>query len=286
MIKGKATFPFETIALAVAFSPRLEALISETARLSRIHKARTIFIHVGRKTSEKNKILFSALEKFGFNDTNSQVYWESGSTVDSILATCKQQVVDLLILGGLAKDNIDDYFKGSVSRDICRRAKCSVLLLTKPRLHPEPFANIVVNGHEHSKTINTIQAAMYFAQKEGTPEITIAEEMDAPVLSLAVNDKGFVADEPPVENEGISLGKLIDTNFSSPVRIKSRSLARREGESVSKYAVDHHADLLVLNSPDHLLSIFDRIFTHDLEYLLSDIPCNLIIVHSRNSLIL
>ena len=29
------------------------------------------------------------------------------------------------------------------------------------------------------------------------------------------------------------------------------------------------------------LNVFDRIFTHDIEYILADLPCNLMIVHSR-----
>lgn len=54
MIKGRAPFPFETIALALAFSPRLEALIAETARLAQLHQAKALFIHVGKKLPKSN----------------------------------------------------------------------------------------------------------------------------------------------------------------------------------------------------------------------------------------
>ena len=58
MIKGRSPFPFETIALAVAFSPRLEGLIAETRRLQKTYKAKVVFIHVGKKTTEKQRLLY------------------------------------------------------------------------------------------------------------------------------------------------------------------------------------------------------------------------------------
>ena len=51
--------------------------------------------------------------------------------------------------------------------------------------------------------------------------------------------------------------------------------------AISKYARDKRADLLVVNSPSTHLNLLDRIFTHDIEYVLADLPCDLLIVHSR-----
>jgi nucleotide-binding universal stress UspA family protein len=50
---------------------------------------------------------------------------------------------------------------------------------------------------------------------------------------------------------------------------------------VRQYAEQKKADLLVINSPDVRYGIIDRIFTHDMEYILENLPCNVLIVHSR-----
>lgn len=288
MIKGKATYPFDTIALAVAFSPRLEGLVAETKRLSEVHNARTIFIHVGKKTSEKQRQLSGVLTQHGFNDSNSLVVWEQGTPVDGILSVCKQEVVDLLILGALDKENILKYYMGSISREISRRAKCSVLLFINPSPTPKPLKKIVVNGHDHPKTMNTLRTALYFAEREKSDTITIVNEVDIPTLSMSMADdspepEGNQIREDFLAAENKRLEALVAQIPNGPVKIHNQVISGRSGHTISKFAQEEQADLLVVNSPDHSLSIFDRIFTHDIEYMLEDMPCNMLIVHTRIS---
>lgn len=47
-LKGRLPFPFETIAVAVAFSPRLQAILGEARQLAQIFNARLLLIHVGK----------------------------------------------------------------------------------------------------------------------------------------------------------------------------------------------------------------------------------------------
>ena len=63
--------------------------------------------------------------------------------------------------------------------------------------------------------------------------------------------------------------------------IKVKTVSGRSGYTIAQFARHAKADLLVVNSPDHHLTIFDRIFSHDLEYVLNDLPCNILLVHSR-----
>jgi hypothetical protein len=50
---------------------------------------------------------------------------------------------------------------------------------------------------------------------------------------------------------------------------------------ITQFAREHEADLLVLNSPDTKLNLLDRVFPHDIEFALADLPCDLLIVHSK-----
>ncbi|CAN5677304.1 hypothetical protein BH11BAC1_BH11BAC1_10920 [soil metagenome] len=286
MIKGKSSYPFETIALAVAFSPRLEALIAEAKRLTSLFNARIVFIHVGKRTGDKEKHLANILNHYGFTDTNSMVEWQEGEAVDTILSVCKAQIVDLLVIGAVEKENMFKYYLGSVSREISRRAKCSVLMIIEPKLNPVPFQRMVVNGHDHSKSIHSIETAIYIAQKENLNDVIIVDEVDIPTVSMSIADDSTEPEaayfkESIISEENSKLDELISRIDSKGILLKAKTFSGRRGFTIGQYAQSVNADLLVVNSPDHHMNIFDRIFTHDLEYMLADLPCNMLIVHSR-----
>ena len=52
-LKGRSPFPFETIAVAVNFSPRYSSVINEAARIAYLHKSKLIL-----KKEDANKIIF------------------------------------------------------------------------------------------------------------------------------------------------------------------------------------------------------------------------------------
>ena len=62
-LKGRPSFPFETIAVAVAFSPKLEALMSEAKHLADSFKAKLLLIHIGSSSAEKEATLLEICEK-------------------------------------------------------------------------------------------------------------------------------------------------------------------------------------------------------------------------------
>ena len=69
---------------------------------------------------------------------------------------------------------------------------------------------------------------------------------------------------------------------SSSINVKKRVIFGKPGHSIHVFAKSSNPDLLLVNSPEKNLGILDRLFPHDLEYLLEDLPCNLLITHSRD----
>jgi hypothetical protein len=271
MIKGRSPFPFETIVLAVSFSPGLNSLISEMQRLCFLHKATGVFIHVGKKTSEKQRELSLLLSTNGFHDGNSRIYWEQGDIIPSILRICKHEVADLVILGASEKANFA-LPAGPNATAIATRAKCSVLIYTSP-----PGGNmkkIVVNGTENRKTDLTLNTSIYFAEKENSAELIIIE--DSIESSYADSSTNF---EMQATQRSSTSRKVIS---DSKVPVKIVSLVNEGCLSVSEYAFKSSADLIITHSSDHHLLIFDRISNgNGIEAILNDLSCNLFIVHSR-----
>jgi nucleotide-binding universal stress UspA family protein len=65
------------------------------------------------------------------------------------------------------------------------------------------------------------------------------------------------------------------------LQINTERIEGKPGYVISKYAREKEADLLVVNSPDKPMNLLDRVFPHDIEYALAELPCNLLIVHPK-----
>ncbi|MGZ4118682.1 MAG: universal stress protein [Bacteroidia bacterium] len=281
-LKKRPSYPFETIAVAISFSPRCQYVLVEAKRLADILGSALLLIHIGDKTSEKERELDEMMAAVGINANHSRVIWMDGEPVDTILKLCKLNIVDLLVLGALEKENILKFYLGSIARNISRKAKCSVLLLTNPTDQLQKFKKFVVNGVENPKTIHTINTALYLAKNLKVKDVTIVNELQVPGIpmdSTAPEAKELKKNitEEVVEN----LQSVIEKCDVGDIKVTDKIIKGKPGYAISKFSRDKKADLLVINSPDTHLNLLDRIFAHDIEYILADLPCNVLIVHSR-----
>lgn len=286
MQKNKAPYPFETIATAITFSPRMDALIYETVRLAKKFHSKLIFIHIGEEAENVKEELKKTIEKYT-NGIPFTIACRNGEPVETILKVCKENIVDLLVIGALEKENLIKYFFGSVARNICRKAKCSVLLLTKPSKSERNFKSIVVNAKDNPKTPFTIETACYFAKAYQINQLQIVVEHQ---LSLALyssipldinEDDAQKLKEDLQDSDILKVKNILNKVNTNGIKLNLDYISGKPGFAINNYTRENHYDLLVVNSPDEKLNILDRIFTNDFEYLLENIPSNMLIVHSR-----
>lgn len=279
-------FPFKKIAVAVGFTPRTEAILAESRRMQQQFNAQLLFIHIGPHTLQQEQYLKHLLHRFELDGENNRLIWEQGDPVEQILMICKNEHVDLLVAGALEKESMLKYMMGSIARNLCRRAKCSILMLREPDTHPRPVRRIVVEGSDHPKTMNTIETAIYVGKKTHAGDVYVIQEQDAGKMALIRSD-AFTDNEADGHKEKIEieevarLNEILACTDCGGLRINTERLEGKPGYVISKFAREHEADLLVLNSPDTKLNLLDRVFPHDIEYALADLPCDLLIVHSR-----
>ncbi|MFL5763944.1 MAG: universal stress protein [Bacteroidia bacterium] len=281
-LKKRPSYPFETIAVAISFSPRCMPVLAEAKRLSDALGSALILLHIGERTSEKELELDNMMARIGIDQNHSRVIWMEGDPVDTILKLCKLNIVDLLVLGALEKENLLKFYLGSIARNISRRAKCSVLLLSNPTTEPMKIKKIVVNGVENPKTIHTLNTTLYLARNLKIKEVTVVNEVDVPAIAMD-------STAPEAKEIKKSMTESVEENIQSVIRkcdigevkVTDKIIKGKPGYAISKFAREKKADLLVINSPDTQLNLLDRIFAHDIEYVLADLPCNVLIVHSR-----
>ncbi|MGD1895200.1 MAG: universal stress protein [Cyclobacteriaceae bacterium] len=278
---------FKKIAIALAFSPRFEALLHETKRFQDIFDAQLIIIHVGSPDAKKEQILKEKLTEIGFTENQYKIIWKQGDPARQILSVCRREKVDLLIAGAMKKENIIRYYIGSVARKILRKADCSVLMLINPSSNPKPFHKIVINGGENEYLLSALQKGCSLGKIENAAQLHILREVRMYGLAMAVAGEEGNEDEYTetrrrlLEDEKQKVRKLLDDIDTESLHINIKIFAGKPEYEIAKYSKRIKADLLILGAPDHKLSLIDRLFPHDLEYLLADLPSNLLIVHKK-----
>tara|TARA_R110000787_G_scaffold61198_9_gene138686 strand:+ start:1748 stop:2581 length:834 start_codon:yes stop_codon:yes gene_type:complete len=270
------------ILIGIAFSPNLKPNIFEAIRLANMFDAELVGVHVGEKTDKKEKQLTQLVSEAPALNFPLKTVWEKGKPIEVILKTTLDQKIDLLILGALQQEKLYKYYVGSVARELTRKATCSVLLLIKPSIDRIKCNHIVVNGLKDKKTTETIQASFLVSKALGCKRITIVEEISQKEVEVIVSDditlrKATIEKEKLKRREDSRIQKIIDTIDTEGVSIKMQSIFGKRGYSIGHYAKVKRADLLVMNAPSKT-TILDRIFPHDIEYILTELPTDVLIV--------
>ena len=286
ILKGRAPYPFETIATAIAFSPTSEKVLAESVRMAKAFGAKLLVIHVGKSSDEKSKKMSDLLAKFDLHDVDYKVVWDEGEPVETILKICKSEVVDLLVAGALKKEKLFTFYKGSIARKLCRQAKCSLLILTDPKMSGTEFNKVIVNGVENEKTIHTIKTSLYFAKHLKLKSVEVVEEVDPSKVKTTVEDEETCLaaqkeKQKIIEEEKNKMEEFLKEENVHHINVGYKCLFGKLGYTIGHYSEMKGADLLMMNSPAEKLGFLDRVFTHDLEYVLAELPTNLLIVHSR-----
>lgn len=247
-------------------------------------KSKLVLIHVGDKNPEKDQQFKSILKPFIEDGLKFEIVFKPGKPVDVILSVSKSEAIDLLIIGALKRENLYKYYVGSIARKITRKATCSILLLIKPSVKRFPCEHVVVNGLEDPKTQKTIACAFYVANALGSQKITIVEEVKEGEIIKVEDDRSLrlanIVKERIRNREDARIKAIIENipkTYTEKTTIKSQPIFGKQGYSIGHYAQIVRADLLVMNAPSKM-TLWDRIFPHDIEHILTELPTDVLII--------
>lgn len=277
--------PFKIIGIGAAFSPTLKANLYEGARLAIAFKATLVLIHVGNPSSDKRYQLEQIVMPFKEQGLLYTIVFQPGEPVKSILEVTKQHKVNLLILGAVQRENILNYYVGSIARKITRKASCSILLLIKPSIQRVPCVHIVVNGLKAEKTLQTIDTAFYVGHNLAAERITIVEEIRQQEIAVkAEDDKSLrqvtLQKEKLSRREDFRVKQIIEEvpkKYKEKIAIATQPIFGQRGYSIGHYAEVVRADLLVMNA-SKAGEFWDRLFPHDIEHILTELPTDVLII--------
>jgi len=276
---------FHTIGIGVTFSPNLKANLYEAARLSLLFDSTLILIHVGSESEDKTTKFSEILAPFSEEGLSYTVVFQPGEPVSSILQIVAQQKIDLLILGALQRENILNYYVGSIARKITRKATCSILLLINPSIERIPCTHIVVNGLSDEKTEHTIATAFSVGCAFESEKLTIVEEITQAEVAVNIEDdkslrKADLMKEKLRRREDSRIQQILDQIPEAQrkkLSVKTQPIFGKRGYSIGHFAQVVRADLLVMNAPKKS-GFFDRLFPHDMEHILTELPTDVLII--------
>ncbi len=279
--------PFPNIATAIAFSPNMEANVHESLRITKMLGHQLFLIHVGAASAEEKDRLSNLVNALNLEGIAVQIVWQEGEIINAIVKTCIANKINLLIAGAQPREGILRYYMGSVARRLVRKTTCSILLMTHPSKMQTRCGKIVVNGVSHPKTKQTIKAAFDVANCIGANELLVVEEVvpDKEMEDTADDEhlqKANAKKAALIEKESQRLTAMVsDFEKTDDLNVNTKIIFGKRGYTIGHFTQSACADLLVMNSPDTKLGFLDRVFTHDLEYVLSELPSDLLIVHSQ-----
>ena len=187
-----------------------------------------------------------------------------GESAQAILKVNEQVKFDLLIVPALLREGLIRYYTGSLARQLVQWANCSVLLI-KPsnRRKAKSYGQLVCNLNKHPKSAHTLFVAS---------EIAKGLELKPWHIAIHTSDEGNYQYFESIKSKVHYEEEAVEMHY----------LKQRTGYSLSNSAEKHEADLLLINSPDTKLGYTGRMIGDDLEYLFSELPSDLMLVHSFN----
>jgi nucleotide-binding universal stress UspA family protein len=272
------------IGLALAFSPRMEAMMAEASRLLRAYQAQLLLVHVGKETQEAKDQLQVLLTKSQIEPSQVKILWKEGDPAACILSACKEEQVDLLIAGALKKEQFMKYYLGTIAREILRKANCSVLMLIDPSENRKGFQQIVANAEDSAYVEDALAAACDIGLKENAQWLHIVREVKLLGLTMSALDDCTEEEHNQLRNslmntEIENVEKILTKIPHAGLKVNIKLLSGKSGFELSQFAQRKQADLLVVGASPRKFWFFDRVFTHDLEYIFQDLPCNLLVIH-------
>jgi len=260
--------------------------LAEVKRIAALFKAELVLIHIGPHGAKEDQLVADLLQRTGPDPSGIKICWEEGNPADRILSACQRENIDLLVAGALKKEKLVQYYIGTIARKIMRKANCSFLMIIHPTTEPQPYKNIVVNAEDSPFVEDAIAAACQLGMKDHSHWVHIVRELKLYGLTMAASDQRSEDEYDDVRHSLVQdeITKVEEVLHRIPhenLKVNIKMVSGKSGFELAKFAQKKNADLLVVGAPPRRLSILDRMFPHDLEYVFADLPCNLLVIHPR-----
>jgi len=272
--------------VASAFSPRALALLNEAQQLLACLGMTPIIVHVGERSPKNIATMEKIISESQFASMpNVKLELQDGDPEEVLLHVARSRRADLIIAGALPREGRLKFYWGSVGRNLARLAPCSVLLHAKPEEMP-PGWNKIHHAVEYQRgwdvgvdlsarlTIMTGARELYFTHAFHIPESVLKKKK-----TLTAEDYKKI-----YGRQDHRLQKYLSMQLAWQVPYHTQSLYEKDQFPSLAFTREIRADLFVINAPKKKPGLWDRLFPNDLEQILYDLPCSILIARKTDSI--
>ena len=268
------------VVAGVALSPHAPLIAIAAAAIAERLNARPVYVHAGEESELKREKLEQLLRMAGIPE-NHDLLIQDVDPVDAVSDTAARYDAAMIVAGALEEEGMLQRIVGSVARRIARKAECPVLLLPLQVQGLPRFERVVVGARFDDDIAPVLAYVTALLRAMGVRAFTIVQEVGF-VNRLTAR---YASDEEREEFENDQRRILLDylsvfdlSGFTVDVDVLEESA---EGVASVDYARSVGADLLVFQAPSRSLTIWDRLFTHPAESVLSSLPCSMLLFRAE-----
>jgi nucleotide-binding universal stress UspA family protein len=256
-------------------------LIAEVKILSVLFESNVVFIHVGVPLQEQMKIFSGLLDKHGFHEIGYKIVFREGDVQKVIWDVCGEEKIDLLVSGALRKEPLQKQYFGSIARGLARNPKGPVMLVPEPQLPTKPITQIIISV-EDDNPVSVLELGLEFSRKIPGSKIFFVKESvlkSAPQsLKQYYNEDEYRdAYNKLINQEKDYISRMMEPFNTEGLQISTRIVFGQSGTGLVEFAREIGADLIIDAHPETKHGILDRLFPHDVEYILLNLPCRLLL---------
>jgi len=262
------------VAVAITISPRMIAVLAAAWHFAERLNASLFVIHGGAPDAQKETEFRDAMFQLEM-PRETRIVWSEGEPPDAIVAAAKKEGVDLLIAGALEGEEVASRsFLGAVARPLAKRARCSLLLLTRPQVGPNPFRRIVVMTDFSDCAKTALKNALWLAEADSAQLVQVISIHTPFMQARAESCAEYEKPARKREEEEQLLCDFLATAPPCCVPVESKIVDTTTGFAACDFMQSIGAELLVLPAPENI----DGSVPSMMDWALQVIPCSLWIV--------
>jgi nucleotide-binding universal stress UspA family protein len=265
---------YRRIGVATTFSPRFLPVLAEAGRTGRFLSAPLCLIHADEFDPEKEARFREALQTLNL-DPQSEIHFEPGEPVASILKAQIEERIDLLVAGALETEGVHRNFAGHVARELLRQAPCDLMLYTEPKVDNSIPTSIFVAIPDFSElSQHVFHRAVNLAERRGSKSVTVVHVQ----TTFAEAKQKVAGGSSSSKSSEESIEDLLLERETSLIDLDYHLLRGNTGFTACEYLQSSGADLLVM--PSHMHVPGQPVFAPSLDWIMQVIPANLFIIRN------
>ena len=262
------------VAAAITISPRMVAVLAAAWHFAERLNAPLLVIHGGAPDAQKEAEFRDAMFQLEM-PRETRIVWNEGEPTGAIVTAAEKEGVDLLIAGALeGKEVASRSFLGAVARPLAEQARCSLLLLTRPQIGPNPFRRIVVITDYSDCAKTAFKNALWLAEADSAELVQVISIHTAFMQARAESGTEHEKPARTREEEEELLRDFVAKAPACSVPVESRVIDTSTGFAAYDFTQSIGANLLVVPAPERIEGAVPSM----MDWALQVTPCSLWIV--------